>query len=87
MNVTGEDVLMAVLEIVKEHNKEFIDDRPTTVTLNNAYRSGRLKTFEQLGIEIKINPPLWGKYLRPRTITLAQVKFPEDDHWFDVYRE
>ncbi len=85
--MTGEDVLMSVLEIVKEHNKEFNDERPTTVTLNNAYRSGRLKTFSQLGIEVALIPSMWGKYLRPRKITEARVKFPDDDKWFEVYRE
>lgn len=85
--MTGEDVLNTVLAIVTEHNQEFADNRPNTVTLTNAYRSGRLKTFEDLGIELKIVPPMWGHYLRPRPIMKAAVKFKDDDKWFYVWGE
>lgn len=85
--MTGEDVLDSVLQIVKEHNKEFADERPSTVTLSNAYRSGRLHTFGELGIEIKIQPSMWGDYLRPRPITKAEVKFPDDNKWFEIFPE
>lgn len=85
--MTGEDVLNLVLEIVREHNDEFEKDRPNQVTLSNAYRSGRLKTLEAFGIEVRIVPTKWGSYLKPRPIQKAAVKFKDDEHWFYVWGE